>query len=157
MPTIVVNQIVHAPIAEVWKSWDDFGNIYKFNPALSGSHLLTDKHAATDVGTRRECEMKDGKNFIREEVLAYEPMRKLKIGVYESSMPIKTMHASFELESLGQHKTNVTMTAEFEPGLGLLGKLILPMMKMQFRKMLSAMLLSNAKFVEAGTEVRQAA
>ena len=34
MAKMKVSPIVKAPLADVWKSWEDFGNIYKFHPGL---------------------------------------------------------------------------------------------------------------------------
>ena len=40
METINVKKVIDAPVEKVWESWDDFGNIYKFNPGINASRLL---------------------------------------------------------------------------------------------------------------------
>lgn len=157
MQTITVKKIVNAPAESVWVSWDDFGNVYKFNPAISASRLLSDDDIPTGVGARRECELKDGKNWVREEIVDYIPSKKMTISIYEASLPIKTMSATIRLRSITDTKTEVAMTAEFEPKYGLIGKLMAPLMKRQFRTMLTALLGSNAAYVEDGVLVQQAA
>lgn len=155
MPTVKVQKIVNAPIEEVWASWDDFGNIYKFNPSITASRLLSGD--STGIGARRECDLKDGKNWVREKIVDYVPLKRMEINIYESSMPIKTMSAFITFRAITNAKTEVAFAAEFEPKMGLLGKLMAPLMKRQFRPMLASMLDGNADYVEKGVLVSQAA
>jgi len=46
MAEISLSKTVNAPAGQVWASWDDFGNIYKFNPGIAASKLLSDCDAA---------------------------------------------------------------------------------------------------------------
>ena len=39
MATEIIERVVDATGQEVWKSWDDHGNIYEVLPALESSHL----------------------------------------------------------------------------------------------------------------------
>ncbi len=157
MAKIIVSKRINAPIEAVWESWDDFANIYKFNPNLTQSYLLTDESEPTRVGTRRQCDLTDNKNWLREEVLEHRPNERMKIDIYDSSMPIKSMHATIDFEKISAHRTRVRFTSEFEPKMGLLGKLMTPLMKRQFRPMLQALLDGNAAYVERGQVVAQAA
>ena len=40
MAKVTVNRTVNAASEKVWVSWDNFGEIYKFNPNLEHSHLI---------------------------------------------------------------------------------------------------------------------
>ena len=111
MQTIQVQKIVNAPIEEVWASWDDFGNIYKFNPTITASRLLSGD--STGIGARRECDLKDGKNWVREKIVDYVPLKRLGIHIYDSSMPIKTMLATVTFRAVTEAKTVVVFRAEF--------------------------------------------
>ncbi len=155
METINVKKVIDAPVEKVWESWDDFGNIYKFNPGINASRLLGED--STGIGAKRECDLKDGKNWVRERIVEYVPLKKMRISIYESSMPIKTMTATVTFRSIGDAKTEVDFTAEFEPKMGFLGKLMAPLMKRQFRPLLASMLDGNAEYVERGVLVAQAA
>lgn len=155
MQTIKVSKVIDAPIEAVWDSWDDFGNIAKFNPNLSASRLLSRNQ--TGQGAQRECALRDGKNWVRERIVDYVPLKQMRIDIYDSSMPIKTMSALVRLRSVGDARTEVAFTAEFEPKMGLLGKLMAPLMKRQFRSMLGLMLDGNADYVENGIPVTRAA
>lgn len=156
MATVTVKRSIRASLAKVWASWDDFGNIYKFNPNLQGSHLL-ERSPETGVGARRQCDLADGKNYIREKVVGYEPERHLSIDIYEGTMPLKSAKADFTFRQEGAEQVTVTMTMHFVPKFGLLGALMVPMMKPKFRSMLQAMLDGNAAYVEYGQRVTQAA
>jgi len=157
MAEISLSKTVNAPAGQVWASWDDFGNIYKFNPGIAASKLLSDCDAATAVGTRRECEFEDGRNWVRERVTAYHPGKLIAFEVYEGSFPIKTMQLAIELEPLGDDRTEVRMLVEFEPKGGLLGRLMVPLMKRRFRGILGALLDENAAYVENGRPLKKAA
>lgn len=155
MQTINVKKVIDAPIEQVWESWDDFGNTYKFNPGINASRLLSEE--LTGEGARRECDLKDGKNWVREQIVDYVPLKRMRIDIYESSMPIKTMSAIVTFRSINEAKTQVEFTAEFEPKMGFLGKLMAPLMKRQFRPLLTSMLDGNADYVENGILVPRAA
>lgn len=147
MAQVTVDRIVEATPAEVWASWDDFGNIAAFNPNLKGSHLLADK--PTGLGATRQCDLKDGRNHIRERIVDYVPSRKMVVDIYEGTMPLRTAVATITLDPVGPDRTRVTMRMEFAPKYGPFGALMVPMMKPQFRKMLRALLDGNAAHVEA--------
>ncbi|MEM0949509.1 MAG: SRPBCC family protein [Pseudomonadota bacterium] len=145
MAKIVVDQIVDASPEQVWLSWDDFGNIARFHPGLKSSHLLADK--PTGLGATRQCDMKDGKNFIRERIIGYAPNERMEIDIYEGTMPLKRAVATLTLSPAGAQKTRIQMNMEFTPKFGVLGLLMIPMMKPQFRKLLQALLSKNAEHV----------
>lgn len=147
MADVIVDRIVNAPPTAVWQSWDDFGGIAAFNPNLASSHLLGSQ--PTGRGATRQCDMKDGKNHIRERIIEYVPNEKMVIDIYEGTMPLKKAVATITLSSLGGDRTRVVMKMEFVPKFGPLGALMVPMMKPQFRKMLQGLLDGNAAYVEA--------
>jgi len=149
MANVTVNRTIAAPVEQVWASWDDFGNIYKFNPNLNHSRLL-DSNLPTGIGAKRQCDINDGKNWIREEVMDYIPNRTLKIKIYEGTMPLKRAIATLTFQPITAHQTEVTMSMDFEPKLGLLGKIMVPMMKLKFKGMLNALLAGNDAFVTQG-------
>ena len=146
MAKVNVAQVVEASAEEVWKSWDDFGNIDKFHPALAGSHLLGEH--ATGVGATRQCDMKDGNNHIRERIVEYVPKARMVIDIYAGTMPLKHAVATLTLQPAGPNKTVVSMEMDFVPKFGLLGKLMTPIMKPQFRGLLKSLLEANATHVQ---------
>lgn len=156
MAKVSLTRIIDAPLDRLWASWDDFGAIYRFNPNLKGSFVL-EGSARTGLGAERQCDLSDGKNYIQERIVEYAPHRRLVIDIYNGTLPLKSATASFDLKSLGPNRSEVTMTMEFTPKFGVVGKLMIPMMKPQFRKLLGRLLDGNKAFVERGEEVRLAA
>ncbi|PCI59489.1 MAG: hypothetical protein COB34_03555 [Methylophilaceae bacterium] len=141
MAEVVLKRIVNVSIETAWDIWDDYGNIANFHPLLSGSHVLEESGGeSTGLGCKRVCEFKDGKNYLKEEIIAYEPYQKIVINVYESTMPLKEAKAIITFNALHPYSTEVTFTMQFIPKMGLLGKMITPLMKMQFSKMLGQMM-----------------
>ena len=157
MAILTVAKNVDAPIGEVWESWADFGNIYRFNPNLKHSRLLSDASEPVGVGSTRHCDMADSKNWIRERIVDYRPHQSVKIDVYEGTLPLKSMLATFDFEKLSNDRTRVQMKVEFEPKMGIVGRLMVPLMKRQFRPMLQSLLDCNAAHVERGETVPVAA
>ncbi len=156
MASVTVSKLVQAPIADVWSSWDDFANIAKFNPNLNGSYLLQNS-VATGVGAQRQCDLADGKNYIRERIIDYTTEKLIVVDIYEGTLPLKSAKATFTFWEAAAAKTEVNMTMEFTPKYGLFGRLMLPMMKPKFRSMLQALLDANANYVERGETIARAA
>lgn len=156
MAKVTVTRTVKAPLDQVWASWDDYGNIFRFNPNLQSSHLLPGSQS-TGLGAKRQCDLADGKNYIRERIIGYDDQKEMVIDIYEGTMPLRSAVAAFSFRSTGQNETLVTMEMTFKPKFGLLGALMVPMMKMKFRQMLQALLDANAAYVEDGKTVGLAA
>lgn len=147
MAKVSVKQIINATISDVWRSWDQFGTIDTFNPNLARSFLL-DGSAPTGLGAKRQCDFKDGKNYIREEIVAYHPEDMMKVDIYDGTAPIKAATAEIKLTAVSANQTSIVFTIEFTPKFGFFGKLLIPLMKSQFRKDISGLLLKNAEYVQ---------
>jgi uncharacterized membrane protein len=148
MSEVTVTQIVNAPVADVWAVWDDFGNIADFNPGVEKSYLLNGSSPG-GLGAERQCDFIGGKIFVREKVVGYTPHKQMVIDIYDGNIPVKNAGATLNFKSLGANRTEVEMTMRFTPKMGLLGKMMVPMMKKQFRGALDGLLAGNANFVEA--------
>lgn len=149
MAKVKVQKIINAPVSEVWKTWDDFGEISQFNPNVRASFLLHDS-AETGKGAMRQCDFSDGKNHVRERIIGYEPGKRMVVDIYEGTVPLKRAVAEVSFQALGNSRTRVTMQMDFVPKMGLLGTMMIPMMKSQFRKAITELLRGNAAFVERG-------
>ncbi|MDJ0685592.1 MAG: SRPBCC family protein [Alphaproteobacteria bacterium] len=153
MKTVIVEETVGASLDKVWASWDNFGEVARFHPGIMASRLLAGS-AHSGVGARRQCDLSaNGKQFVREKIVAYDPPHRMVIDIYEATVPIRSAKATLELSAAGADRTQVRMTMAFTPGMGFLGWLISPMMASQFKSMLAKALKSNAAFVMSGVEV----
>ena len=155
MAEITVKRTISAPLSEVWASWDSFGEIDRFNPNLKSSHLINNS-STTGEGAMRQCNLADGKNYIRERIVNYEPEKRMVIDIYEGTMPLKNATATLSFDRVDVDKTEVNMKMEFTPKMGILGKILIPVMKPQFRKMLNGLLAGNAAFIERGVIINAA-
>ncbi len=156
MASVTVTRVINAPLEKVWASWDDYANIDKFNPNLNRSFLI-DNNGETGLGATRQCDLNDGKNFIQERIIGYTPLKKIKIDIYNGTMPLKRAEADIDLKPLGPNKTELNFTMDFTPKMGLLGRLMVPMMKPQFRKLLGKLVDGNKAYLENGVVIARAA
>ena len=76
------------------------------------------------------------------------PQKQLVLDIYEGTMPLKKAVATFDFDQLGPNRSRVTMRMEFEPKMGLIGRMMTPLMKKKFAKMLVQLLAGNASYVE---------
>ena len=100
MARVIVRKTVNAHVSRVWDSWDAFGDIDRFNPHLKRSFLLPDS-SATGLGAKRQCDMADGKNYVREKIIGYQPERRLEIDFFDGTMPLKSAKATFDFRETG--------------------------------------------------------
>ena len=156
MPSVTLQRVINAPVEEVWAAWDDYAHIDKFNPNLSNSHLLEGSEKS-GLGAERQCNMSDGKNYIQERVVEYKKNERMKVEIFNGTFPLKSNFATIDMRQNGPRQTELTFTMEFVPKYGLLGRMMVPMMKPQFRKLLSGLLEANKDFVERGVVVSRPA
>ena len=147
MATFTLTQRVNAPIDTTWSLWDDYGNIDIFHPGLSQSFLL-DSSPQTGVGAKRQCDMSDGKNWIKEEIIEYEKGSKIVLNAYEGTMPLKKAVAGFYFKAINMKETQITFVMNFETKMGILGKLMTPMIKGKLSKVMMGVLQSSADHAE---------
>lgn len=132
MHTVSVTRTIDTPVATVWNTIDDFGNVYRFHPDLEHSESIND--AVTGEGAQRQCDFYDG-GTIREEVIESVPEQRQVTNVFDlGSFPLKEMVGTFDLEPIDENSTEVTFTMAFVPKYGPVGWLMTKvMMKSQFR------------------------
>ncbi|MCP5087498.1 MAG: SRPBCC family protein [Rhodobacteraceae bacterium] len=147
MTSVSVEKTINAPISELWSSWDDFANVSTFAPTISASYLINDSRD-TGLGAERQCDISGGKHYLRERITGYIPNERMEIDIFEATMPIKNASAVFDFTALGSDRSKVRMTMNFTPGMGIIGKLMLPVMKPQMAKTMEGMLAANKKLVE---------
>ena len=153
MASVHVTRRIDAPIDQVFRTWgDEFASVYKFHPGLRSSRLLPDSPASAGEGATRQCNLADGKNWMRERIVGYRENEEIVVDIYESTMPLKSARGTFRFRAAGANATDVTFVMDFVPGMGPLGTLMLPMMKPQFRKQMASMLEGNAAYVESGRQ-----
>ncbi|MEY8098617.1 SRPBCC family protein [Falsihalocynthiibacter sp. S25ZX9] len=152
MAKIILKQTYNAPADRVWKSWDTFGDIQIYNPNLNSSSLINNSKE-TGLGAERRCDFSDGKNHVLERIIAYKAGESMEVDIYDGTVPLKRAVAGLIVKSLSPSRSELTFTMDFTPKFGLLGALMIPMMKAQFRGVLAKLLAANKDYVENGVEV----
>jgi len=133
------SRIANAPLSAVWEAWDRFGDIDFFSNAVKKSYLM-DGVPQAGLGAVRHCDLSDGKNFLEEKIVEYIPNKRISYAVINGSMPLKSAVARVDFKALGPDRTEMTFTMDFQPSMGIIGKMMIPMMKPQFTKTLGRIL-----------------
>lgn len=136
MTMLRFTQQTAASSSTVWDLLADFENIDFFNPNLSRSFLLT-KDAEIGVGTKRQCDLSDGKNFIQEEILEWQPGEYYLIDIYNGTMPVKNAKTKLGVIPSAQGGSQVYMEFSYDPKFGPIGKVMDILM---MRRMMSGLL-----------------
>ena len=149
MPKITATAVAQAPLQDLWDTWDAYPDIYLYNPNIKASYTINNT-ASTGVGAERQCDLNNGKDWLKERIAVHRPLERLEIDIYDSSMPMKAMRAIFDFRARGANRSQVTMTMQYTPKFGLLGLLMTrPMMRRQLQKLVDA----SARHAETGATV----
>ncbi|WP_104017927.1 SRPBCC family protein [Roseovarius nitratireducens] len=148
MAPVTLKQTVDAPLAAVWESWDRYADVHSFHPGIENSYLVENSRS-TGLGAKRRCDFVGGKNYILEEIVAYEEQRKMTLKIYDGNIPLKVAFVTFTFKPLGSKRTEITATARFTSKFGPLGLLLRPIMREQLGKGLTELLAGNAAYVAA--------
>lgn len=126
MHRVTVTQELDHDIADAWNVLDDFGTVYKYNPAVESSELLSTE--PTGLNAARVCHFYDGTS-LKETIVRYQPGRGYSFELSDFAMPLKQARAHFELTPLTGDRCRVAITLEFSPKFGpvgwLMGKLMI--------------------------------
>ena len=111
---------IDAPISKVWETLADIGTIYQWNPGVVASH--TTSAAGEGLGATRYCDL-GGKNFLDEEVVAWQPNEQLTMRITNTNMPFAHANIRFYLrpEDGGTH---VTVSPEYKLKYGIIGTIL---------------------------------
>lgn len=116
MHTVTATRIIDTPVATVWNTIDDFGNVYRFHPDVEHSESINE--VATGEGAKRQSDFYDG-GAVREEVVESVARERQVIDVYDTGpVPLREMIARFDLDPIDEDSTEVTMTMSFVPKYG---------------------------------------
>lgn len=142
--------IIDKSIADAWKVLGtDFANAHIWASPLTHSNGSGSAFNGSECN-ERSCDIK-GMGKTREKLLEFSnDSHNLKYAVLEG-MPsmVKNATNSWQLNSVGQNKTQLTMTMDIKLG-GLMGFMMQPMMKMMMSKMGNTLLADYKYYVENG-------
>lgn len=123
MSLVQVSHDTTASPQSCWKLLGDFAHIDLFNTNLSKSYLLNPDQPI-GVGTKRQCDVKDGKNFLREEIVEWREGEYYVIDIYESSFPMDRQSTKFGLLPISGGGTRIYMNFDYKVSFGPIGALM---------------------------------
>jgi hypothetical protein len=107
-------------VEHVWAAIEDFGGVHRYSAGVEASPINPGT-PAQGVGAERRCALYDG-NHIQERVTESIEQRKLSIEIFDTSMPIKSAQASFELKASDDGGCMLSMTMDYVVKFGIVGK-----------------------------------
>lgn len=131
---------LNAKAADIWAAFNDWGGVWRFQPWVVRSPLLSQNNEG--VGASRRCEFIDQTSIV-ETVTKIDEGRRIEMRLSETPKPMKGGTASITLTPRGS-QTDVTVTMDVKLGLGplnpIMGNLMMkPMMKTRILKMLESL------------------
>lgn len=145
MGTFTVNTKINAPVEEVWQALGAIGDIHLWNPGVKASHLTSSSEAG--LGATRYCDL-GGRSYLEEEVVAWQPNKKLTMRIIDTNMPFVTADIRFALKPDGE-TTAVTLSPLYTLKFGPLGQLLDRIyVKNTYQKGMLALLAGLKKYVE---------
>ena len=112
---------INASAEKVWQVLDDYAGVEKFSIGIDKSPLIGDKK--TGLGAIRHCIFHD-QSSLHEEIIEYQAYKSFKVVLSNFTVPMKFMHAAFNVEKLSDTSCKVTMNMDFEVKFGLLGQIL---------------------------------
>lgn len=120
MTTLKHEVSVAADVETVWRTLSDLLAVKQHNTSVASVHLLTDK--TTGIGAARRCEMKT-KDWVEENVWAFDPPHAIGLEVTASSWPVAFMKWRTELYADGPN-TLIRQEMNYKLKFGVLGLLL---------------------------------
>jgi hypothetical protein len=150
--------VVDAPLQKVWEVAEDITLIPEYHPEVGRVDLIAGQ-AKRSLGTRYQCNILEGRRAgsCVEEVVAYEPGRKVTTRMVSDTWGIDRMLADFRVETtVSRHSETSTILkfeAFYEP-VGVMYRLLNAVwLRRAIRRRSLAVMHGIKRFIEARTEL----
>ncbi len=140
---------IDAPKAKAWELLADFGNPHKYVNGILGTRLVT--AAPNGLGAVRHCDlppMMRMRQYIVEEIIEWNEGDSFTYIVNDTTAPITDGRVQWSVSDSTKGCV-IRATVQYRPRYGLLGQLINPFLKTQFRKQMSEGLADMQRILEA--------
>ena len=121
MHKVKVSRELKADVKTVWAVLDDFAGIYKYNPGVKSSEVVSKEQ--TGKGAQRICYF-DDETSLKETITHYNPMRGYAFDLSEYSLPLKEANTRVSIKPVDAHSCEVSVILSFIPKFGPLGWLM---------------------------------
>ncbi len=142
------------PVDKVWSTLADFGGIHRYSGAVESSPI---NRGTPDrgIGAERRCQLYDGKH-IQERVTEFTEGSRLALEVFDTSMPMKSAAASFDLQPTADGGCELTMTMEYVVKFGIIGRALdAVMMRKEMIKSLTLLLAGMDEYAKTGRAIEK--
>ena len=134
MPEFTITREIGAPVEKVWEVLNDFGEIQRWSPGVTGSELTSD--GPVSEGSTRHCDFAPF-GGVNERIDAYTPNERMTVNIYEAfKLPISSAVADFNIAASGE---GTTLTLHYSYTLNLMGRLLKGYTDKQMRKGIGGM------------------
>ncbi len=116
--------LIDAPPERVWAVLADIGLIARWNPGVVESSRLT--AGPVEIGARRRC-IVGGGHRLDEEVVGFDVGRSLVFRIIATDLPLAEADIRFALLPSGG-ACEVSVSPRYRPGMGVLGRLLDPVL-----------------------------
>ena len=135
---------INAPLPKVWDVLQNLEEVAYYNKAVRSAKYISD--VKIGEGSARQCEMEKG--YVKERVTNVRENESISMELYESDWPLKFMRWTTRVNTVNG-STVMTQTTEYEPGMGIMGKIMNTLvMKKKFNKILEELLTDLKQYVE---------
>ena len=110
--------VIDASPEQVWAVLKDFGGVHRWHPKVERSPLTGARNEG--LGAGRVCHFYDGTS-VREQVVEYAEGERMRVELSEFSMPLHRAEATLALRALGQGRSEVTFSMDYDVKFGPLG------------------------------------
>lgn len=145
---IDVSVAIAAPKEAAWAVLADYGNVHTYVRGILNAYLTTEQ--ASGVGMTRYCalpRMMMMKQYIVEEITAWDEGRSFTYIITDAAAPITDAWVAWSVEG-DDRRSKIRARVSYRPK-GVMGRLMLPMMRKQFPKQMNAALTDMKQHLEA--------
>jgi ribosome-associated toxin RatA of RatAB toxin-antitoxin module len=121
MTTLYNDITINASMEKIWNALSNIEELEKYDPTVKKSTAFSDIKYGT--GAIRKVDMKDGKNWFKEQVTVWEPNKALTYELTACSFPVHALKHSYSFEQTGQ-QIKVKQVMEYQVKYGLLGRIL---------------------------------
>lgn len=121
MPHVSFSASLRAPAPDVWHQVADLSRLPAFHPACTRVDSMTPCEGR--LGAERRCPQADG-TTVHEKVIAWDEGRSFRVTLVEHALPVHWAEAGMRLERESAASTRVTVSMDYLPKYGALGRLL---------------------------------
>jgi uncharacterized membrane protein len=136
---------IDAPLEKVWSVLANLEEVASYNRAVKSARYISENR--TGIGSSRQCEMDKG--HVKERVTNVDERKSISMELFESDWPLKFMRWTTEVDDSSNGTTIMRQVTEYEPGMGILGKIMnVLVMKKKFSRILDELFIDLKQYVE---------